>query len=75
MVAFSKITAGDVLWDCHRTQMGNTTMRQMSCWKVTVIEVHEDRRTALVSWNGNKPRVYSERDIGKLRRTKVEGAR
>lgn len=75
MVAFTTIKAGDTLWDCHRTRAGNTTMRVMGCWQVKVISVDTVRSNALVSWNGNPARVYSERDIGKLRRTKHPKAR
>lgn len=75
MVAFSTINAGDDLWDCRRVPMGNTTMRIMTCWKVRVISVDVKSRTAMVSWNGNSACRYKERDLKKLRRTKVEGAR
>lgn len=74
MVAFASIKPDDVLWDCHRVRMGNTTMRRMACWKVRILSINEADRSAIVSWNGNPPCRYKERDLKKLRRTKVDGA-
>lgn len=75
MVAFNTIKAGDILWDCHRTRMGNTSMARMGCWQVRVVEVYPDTKTACVSWSGNPTKIYRERDLGKLRRTKHPKAR
>jgi hypothetical protein len=69
MVAFNSIKAGDVLYDCHKQKMGNTTMTRMATFSVKVIEIDAAKRKALCSWNGNKPNWYSERDIKALRRT------
>lgn len=75
MVAFYLIKPGDVLWDCHRTKMGNTTMTRMGCWQVQVVSVDRDNHTAQCSWNGNAPRRYTERQIKALRRTKAKDAK
>jgi hypothetical protein len=72
MASFNSIKAGDVLYDCHKQKMGNTTMTRMATFKVKVIEVDAANRKALCSWNGNAPRWYNERDIKKLRRTPKE---
>ena len=58
----------DVLWDCHRHRMGNTTMSEMSCWQVVVLEVDPAHLDFKVSWNTNPPRMYTRRQIAKLRR-------
>jgi hypothetical protein len=70
MVAFSTIKPGDVLYDCHRTKMGNTTMSRMGTWTVHIISIDTERRMAMVSWNGNMPSRWTERQISKLRRSK-----
>lgn len=75
MVAFTKIQPGNILWDCHRQQMGNTTMRRMTCWMVQVFEVDTEKRRAMCSWNGNSAKWWSERQIEKLRRTPIKEKR
>lgn len=65
MATLSKLTPGQILYDVHSERMGNTTIRRQGVWKVRVIEVYEDH--AVVSWNGNPPRKYRERDIKPLR--------
>jgi hypothetical protein len=70
MVAFSTIKPGDVLWDCHREKMGNTKMTRMGTWRVVVYEVNQETRSALVSWNGNPRKLWGERKLKALRRSK-----
>lgn len=41
-IKFSGIKAGDVLYDCHRYKMGNTTMTRMGCWDVKVLAMTPD---------------------------------
>jgi hypothetical protein len=74
MVAFSKIKAGDILWDCRKTKMGNTTMSKMGSWPVRIVEVYPDTRTACVSWNHNPTKIYREREILRLRRSPIKEA-
>lgn len=75
MVAFSSIKVGDNLWDAHRVRQGNTTIRRMGNWPVTIKEIDAERRRALVSWNGNTPKWWGERQIKSLRRSKKEEKR
>jgi len=70
MTTFSKLRPGDVLWDCRRTKMGNTTMSQMSSWPVKIVSMDVERQTAMASWNSNAPRLYTARQLEKLRRSK-----
>jgi hypothetical protein len=65
-VAFSKLKPGLVLLDIHKVRMGNTKMHQLGCWKVRVISVDPEKRTALCSWNSNPARLYHERDFKRL---------
>ena len=63
------VQVGDVLWDCHKRRMGNTTVSEMSCWQVKVLEISEDRKTFQCSWNTNPARTYYRSQIAKLRRS------
>lgn len=75
MVAFDKIKPGDTLYDCRPTKMGNTTIRRMSCWEVLVVSVDPVKRTAMCKWNVINPeKLYRERDLARLRRSKPKGA-
>lgn len=69
MASFDRIKVGDVLYDCHRQRMGNTTMTRMACFTVKVLEIDAENRRATVSWNDNRPVVYHEHRIKRLRRT------
>jgi hypothetical protein len=68
------VEPGDVLYDVHRykTNAGGSKSGE---WEVRVISVDEydvhgiKRRRFTVSWNGNRPQVYSERQIKRLRRS------
>ena len=75
MPVFDKIKAGDRLWDCHRTKMGNTTLTKMGSWTVDVKEVDPVKRKALVSWNGNRPEWWGEGQLRRLRRSPVKEKR
>lgn len=65
-VAFDKIKPGMVLLDIHSERMGNTAIRRLGCWKVQVVSVDAEMRTAMCRWNGNPARIYFERDFKKL---------
>jgi len=67
-VSFDTLKPGDVLYDCHRHKLGNTTMSVMGVWKVYVKEVNLSERTALVSWNGNPAKVVFQ---GYFRQTTI----
>lgn len=75
MVAFSTVKAGDVLYDCRRQKMGNTTMGRMATWTVRVLSVDPDKRTALCSWNGNRENTWHEWQLKSLRRSKPNSTR
>jgi hypothetical protein len=65
-IKFDKVTPGMVLLDIHSHAMGNTTMRALGCWEVRVISVDKEARTAMCSWNGNRPQCYTERQFKSL---------
>jgi len=65
-VKFEKVKPGMVLYDRHKYRMGNTTIRSIGEWEVRVLEVDSEKRTALCSWNGNRPETYFARDFAGL---------
>jgi hypothetical protein len=69
-IKFEKIREGDILYDWHKTQMGNTTMRAMGCWSVQIMELLENG--ARVSWNGNPSRIWYRSQLEKLHRAKYQ---
>lgn len=66
-IKFESINNGDVLYDCHKYRMGNTTRTAWGTWRVIVIEKGD--HGAMASWNANAPRFFSRRSLEKLRRT------
>jgi hypothetical protein len=67
-IKFERIEPGMELCDCHRYTMGNTTMRRWGLWRVQVVSVDKEARTAVVSWNDNAPQAWHERRLVKLYR-------
>ena len=65
-VKFEKIEPGMELLDIHRERMGNTTMREWGSWKVQVISVDRAARTAVVSWNHNRPETWTRGRLERL---------
>lgn len=65
-IKFEKIEAGMTLYDRHRERMGNTTMTSIGEWKVRVISVDPVNRSAVVSWNGNRPEEWYDWQLKKL---------
>ena len=65
-VKFETVKAGDILYDCHREKMGNTTMSALGVWRVRVVSV--DATGAVVSWNTNPARRVSPSYFTSLRR-------
>jgi hypothetical protein len=65
-IKFEKVKPGMVLYDNHRTKMGNTTMSRMGEWPVFVREIDAERQRALVSWNCNPAQWYDRRRVEKL---------
>lgn len=70
MVAFSTIKPGDELWDCRRQRMGNFKMSRMASWKVRIISVDPEKRTAVAAWNSNTPTTWNEWALKALRRSR-----
>lgn len=60
-VAFTSLKVGDIIYDCHRHRLGNTTATELGIWSVRVVEIDLKERKAFVSWNGNNPQWKSER--------------
>ena len=75
MIKFEKIKPGMVLYDVYTYGMGNTKMRTYGEWDVEIIEVYPETRSASVSWNGNRPDVWVERRLTKLRAKRTEMVR
>ena len=69
MPKFETIKVGDLLWDYHSESAGNTTMRRWGNWPVEIISIDTEKRTAVVIWNGNREKTYSEYQLRRLRRT------
>jgi hypothetical protein len=67
MATISRLTPGQIVYDRHRYQMGNTTMSAWGTWEVRIIEVHADKGWVLASWNGNRPQRYDTKAIAKWR--------
>lgn len=69
MASFDAIKVGDVLYDVGKVRMGNTSMRTIAVWRVTIKEIDSDKRIALASCNGNAAKWWSEARLKKLRRS------
>ncbi len=69
-IKFDSVKVGDVLYDCHKRRMGNTTVRAMGTWTVKIVEKVEGG--CWVSWNGNARQFYGTRKVEKLRRSPIK---
>lgn len=65
-IKFDKIEPGMMLLDIHRAKMGNTTMSEWGLWKVLVVSVDREKRTARVSWNHNPQQTWGARRLERL---------
>ncbi len=65
-IKFEKIEPGMILLDIHREKMGNTTMSEWGLWKVRVVSVDREKRSAIVSWNGNPVQTWDASRLTKL---------
>ena len=65
-IKFEKIKEGMVLYDRHTYVMGNTMLRSLGEWQVKILSVDPEKRQAVVSWNGNRPETYYERELTAL---------
>lgn len=66
MVKFEDVKAGDVLYDVHNQPLGGP---KRAPWVVKVISVDPEKKTAVVSYNGQKPGTVSQFFFLSLRRT------
>lgn len=64
---YEKIESGMTLYDRHKRTMGNTAIKSIGEWEVRILAVYPERRTALVSWNGNKAEVWHARRLSALK--------
>lgn len=64
---FEKIQPGMELYDRHKYQAGNTTIRVLGEWMVKIIAVDPTTRSATVSWNGNREQRWGERALAALK--------
>lgn len=69
MATMNKLVPGLVLYQVVRRKMGNTTLSTDATFPVRVISVDLMKRRVLASWNGNPPRLYTERQVLRWRRT------
>jgi hypothetical protein len=67
-IKFEKIVAGMTLYDVRKNT--GMTSNKWSTWPVQVIEVDEEERRVLASWNCNKAEWMHERQITKFRAKK-----
>lgn len=71
-IKFETVVAGEMLLDVHSYRMGNTKMRATGVWPVRVISVDHAKRTAVVSWNGNREKILFGNQVTKLYRVAPE---
>lgn len=64
---FEKIKPGMVLYDRHKYRAGNTTIRVLGEWRVSIRSVDAEKRTAVASWNGNPEETWTERRLAALK--------
>lgn len=65
-IAFEMIKPGMTLYDRRRQPMGNTSLRSWVEWTVKVVSVDAVGRTAMASWNDNRPTAYPEWELTRL---------
>lgn len=63
MATISKLKVGQVLYTVTRSQAGNTTLRTVHVHEVVVLEIGEDGRFVMASWNHNPVRKYWPNEI------------
>ena len=72
MATIAKLKPGQILYDVHRTKMGNTTVSRLGCWPVEVVEVDPEGRWIVAKWNYNRPRKMYRSQVAKLKVRKPE---
>jgi len=61
---------GQIVYDCHRTKLGNTTMSSMGIWEVRIVSVDLENNRVEASWNGNRPQWRYESSWKKWRKVR-----
>lgn len=64
---FEKIKPGMTLYDVKKSSGLNKFYAKYDYYPVIIKEIYPETRRALVSWNGNTPRIFGEFQLGKLR--------
>ena len=65
-----KLQPGQVVFNVVRQNMGNTTMKTTSVFKVYIKEIDPEKQWVLASWNGNPARKFYKRTVSKWREKK-----
>lgn len=65
MATLSRLQPGQIVYSVESVGCGNTNIRRKTLYKVKIVEIDAEKRTVLASWNGNPPRVWTERMIAK----------
>lgn len=72
MVKPETVKAGDTLYSVHRYKRAGVKGSALGCWPVRVLSVDADQQTAMCSYNSNPPRLYTFRQLSKLRRNPLK---
>lgn len=67
---FDRLQPGMVVWDVVKRKMGNTIISTTAVFPVKVVSVDPVSESVMASWNGNAPKKFSGRSIGKWRLNK-----
>lgn len=67
MATLSRLKQGQILYEVRKVTMGNTRMTTDALYTVKVIDIDLEGGFAVVSWNGNAPTRYYERNLKKLK--------
>lgn len=70
MIKFEKIKSGMILFDVRRNNKGFPRGNNWLIWPVKIIEVYEEKRQVLASWNYNRCEIMTERRVTKFRAKK-----
>lgn len=65
-IKFDRLAAGMTLLSVTKERLGNTTMKHWAERKVVIVSVDTVTRTAIVSWNGNRPVKWRARELERM---------
>lgn len=69
-IKFEKIQAGMTLW--QRGTYSGAAKSEKGEWRVSVLDVYPEKRSARVSWNGNAPTTWPEHRLTRLFTRRME---